>query len=219
MNASLWTELQVWFALRGVRERTVVLIAVVVVLGYGWQFLVKDGLEQYMQAEIRNLAQLQTQNAALEAQRAELDAVAEADPNALLQRTIARLNAQNTRLDLEIEAMSGKLVQPADMAVVLSRVMSQQGGVKLLGMQNRPPESLFFRTGNGDAGALVIYKHGLDLTLKGSYLDVLQYLAEIESLGVRFFWERVEYKAVTYPEGEIAIQVFTLSTQEQLLDV
>ena len=219
MNASLWTELQVWFALRGVRERTVVLIAVVVVLGYGWQFLVKDGFEQYTQAEIRNLAQLQTQNAALEAQRAELDAVAEADPNTLLQRTIARLNAQNTRLDLEIEAMSGKLVQPADMAVVLSRVMSQQGGVKLLGMQNRPPESLFFRTGNGDAGALVIYKHGLDLSLKGSYLDVLEYLVEIESLGVRFFWERVEYKAVTYPEGEIAIQVFTLSTQEQLLDV
>jgi len=66
----------------------------------------------------------------------------------------------------------------------------------------------------------VIYKHGLDLSLKGSYLDVLKYLAEIESLGVRFFfWERVEYKAVTYPEGEIAIQVFTLSTQEQLLDV
>ena len=44
MNASLWTELQVWFALRGARERAVVLIAVVVVLGYGWQFLVKDGL-------------------------------------------------------------------------------------------------------------------------------------------------------------------------------
>ena len=219
MNASLWTELQVWFALRGLRERAIVLITIVLVLGYGWQFLVKDGLEQYVQAEIRSLAQLQSQNAALEAQRADLDAVAEADPNKLLQRTIARLNAQNARLDLEIEAMSGKLVQPADMAVVLSRVMSQQGGVTLLSMQNRPPESLFFRTGNNDAGALVIYKHGLDLTLKGSYLDVLKYLAEIETLGVRFFWERVEYKAVAYPEGEITIQVFTLSTQEQLLDV
>ena len=97
--------------------------------------------------------------------------------------------------------------------------MSQQGGVTLLAMQNRPPESLFFRTGNNDAGALVIYKHGLDLTLKGSYLDVLKYLAEIETLGVRFFWERVEYKAVAYPEVEINIQVFTLSTQEQLLYV
>ena len=28
MNASLWTELQVWFALRGLRERAIVLIAV-----------------------------------------------------------------------------------------------------------------------------------------------------------------------------------------------
>jgi hypothetical protein len=60
MNASLWTELQVWFALRGLRERAIVLIAVLVALGYGWQFLVKDGLEQYVQTEIRNLAQLQS---------------------------------------------------------------------------------------------------------------------------------------------------------------
>ena len=112
MNASLWTELQVWFALRGLRERAIVLITIVLVLGYGWQFLVKDGLEQYVQAEIRSLAQLQSQNAALEAQRADLDAVAEADPNTLLQRTIARLNAQNARLDLEIEAMSGKQGHP-----------------------------------------------------------------------------------------------------------
>jgi len=35
MNASLWTELQVWFALRGLRERAIVLITIVLVLGYG----------------------------------------------------------------------------------------------------------------------------------------------------------------------------------------
>ena len=86
MNASLWTELKTWFGLRGLRERAIVLVAVVVTLGFGWQFLVKDGLEQYVQSDIRNLAELQSQNAALEAQRAALDAVAEADPNTLLQR-------------------------------------------------------------------------------------------------------------------------------------
>ena len=219
MNASLWTELKIWFALRGKRERGVVLVAMMAVLGFGWQFLVTDGLEQYVAAETVRLSALKAQKSTLQAQYGELAAVAEADPNTLLKRTIARLNAQNTRLDMEIEAMSGKLVQPVDMAVVLGQVMSQQGGVTLLAMQNRAPESLFFRTGNSDAGALVIYKHGLDLSLKGSYLDVLNYLAAIEMLGVRFFWERVEYKAQEYPDGEITIQVFTLSTQEQLLDV
>ena len=54
MNASLWTELQVWFALRGLRERAIVLISVLVALGYGWQFLIKDSLEQFVPTQ--NLA-------------------------------------------------------------------------------------------------------------------------------------------------------------------
>ncbi|MDA1207911.1 MAG: MSHA biogenesis protein MshJ, partial [Proteobacteria bacterium] len=62
-------------------------------------------------------------------------------------------------------------------------------------------------------------KHGIELTLQGSYLDVLRYLAAIENIGVRFFWERVEYQVEQYPLGEVSIEVFTLSTQEQLLDV
>jgi len=78
---------------------------------------------------------------------------------------------------------------------------------------------LFFRTGGGEDKPLVIYKHGIELTLQGSYLDVLRYLAAIENIGVRFFWERVEYQVEQYPLGEVSIEVFTLSTQEQLLDV
>ena len=48
---------------------------------------------------------------------------------------------------------------------------------------------------------------------------MLRYLAAIENIGVRFFWERVEYQVEQYPLGEVSIEVFTLSTQEQLLDV
>ncbi|MGB2331511.1 MAG: hypothetical protein ACPH3H_12490, partial [Pseudomonadales bacterium] len=78
---------------------------------------------------------------------------------------------------------------------------------------------LFFSSGELGDEPLVVFKHGLNLTLRGSYLDVLRYLSAIENLGVRFFWERVEYKSEAYPLGVIAIEVFTLSTQEQLLNV
>ena len=219
MNASLWAELSLWFSARASRERAVVLIATLVLLGYGWQMLVQDNVARFIGTEGGRLQQLNQQQQGLQAQYESLAAISEADPNALLRRTIDRLAAQNKRLDLEIEALSGKLVLPADMASVLSRVMAEQTGVRLIAMSNEPPVSLFFRTGGGEDKPLVIYKHGIELTLQGSYLDVLRYLAAIENIGVRFFWERVEYQVEQYPLGEVSIEVFTLSTQEQLLDV
>ena len=219
MNPSRWQELNVWFSARAARERLVVLFAALVLFSYGWQLLVRDSLTAFIATQTLRSTQLSQQQSLLQAQYDDLSRIAEADPNALLKQTIGRLSAQNERLDFEIEALSGKLVLPAEMAGVLSRVMADQPGVTLVGMTNRPPESLFFRTSGDENSPLVIYKHGIELTLQGSYLDVLRYLAAIENLGVRFFWESVEYEVKAYPLGEVAIEVFTLSTQEQLLDV
>ncbi|MGB1343841.1 MAG: hypothetical protein ACPHAN_14085 [Pseudomonadales bacterium] len=219
MNPSLWLELQTWFGLRSARERGIVLITVSLLLFFGWDWFLQANLDAFAASETRRLQSLEQINVGLNDQLETLSAIAQENPNTLLRRTISRLNAQNDRLDLEIEAMSGTLVQPIQMANVLSQVMLQQGGVELLSIENRPPESLFFSSGELGDEPLVVFKHGLNLTLRGSYLDVLRYLSAIENLGVRFFWERVEYKSEAYPLGVIAIEVFTLSTQEQLLNV
>ncbi len=116
MNASLWAELSLWFSARAPRERAVVLIATLVLLGYGWQMLVQDNVARFIGTEGGRLQQLNQQQQGLQAQYESLAAISEADPNALLRRTIDRLAAQNKRLDLEIESLSGKLVLPADMA-------------------------------------------------------------------------------------------------------
>jgi len=219
MNPSLWLELQTWFGLRSARERGIVLITVSLLLFFGWDWFLQANLDAFAASETRRLQSLEQINVGLNDQLETLSAIAQENPNTLLRRTISRLNAQNDRLDLEIEAMSGTLVQPIQMANVLSQVMLQQGGVELLSIENRPPESLFFSSGELGDEPLVVFKHGLNLTLRGSYLDVLRYLSAIENLGVRFFWERVEYKTESYPLGVIDIKVFTLSTQEQLLNV
>ena len=219
MNPSIWDELQTWFGLRSKRERGIVVIMVVLLLVSSWDWFLRVNQQSFVAAETVRLQTLEQTNLGLAEQHDNLAAIAQENPNTLLLRAISRLNAQNKRLDLEIAAMSGTLVQPIQMANVLSRVMLQQGGVELLSIENRPPESLFFSSGDLGDEPLVVYKHGLNLTLRGSYLDMLRYLSAIENLGVRFFWERVEYKAETYPLGVIDIKVFTLSTQEQLLNV
>ncbi|MEL0218693.1 MAG: hypothetical protein VXB09_13705 [Gammaproteobacteria bacterium] len=218
MNGERWQALQVWFGLRPARERLILMLAIGVVLGYAWLLLGLDTLTARAADVERQLLQIQRENAALSNAHAALKNSAEEEPNSALQRQIARLEAQNARLDVEVGAMSVTLVEPERMAMVLSRVMAKQPNIELIGMQNRSAEQLFFRA--VDSGEpLVVFKHGLRLELKGRYLDALKYLADIEALGVRFFWESVTYEAEEYPDGILTIDVFTLSTQEQLINV
>ncbi len=218
MNGERWQALQVWFGLRPARERLILMLAIGVVLGYAWLLLGLDTLTARAADAERQLLQIQRENAALSNAHAALKNSAEEEPNSALQRQIARLEAQNARLDVEVGAMSVTLVEPERMAMVLSRVMAKQPNIELIGMQNRSAEQLFFRA--VDSGEpLVVFKHGLRLELKGGYLDALEYLADIEALGVRFFWESVTYEAKEYPDGILTIDVFTLSTQEQLINV
>ena len=218
MNGERWQALQVWFGLRPARERLILLVATGVVLGYAWLLLGFDTLTASGAEAERRLSQFQRENSALASAHASLMMAAEEEPNTALERQIARLEAQNARLDVEVGAMSVTLVEPERMAMVLSRVMAKQPNIELVGMQNRAAEQLFFRA--VDSGEpLVVFKHGLRLELRGGYLDALKYLADIESLGVRFFWESVTYSSEEYPEGTLTIDVFTLSTQEQLINV
>jgi MSHA biogenesis protein MshJ len=218
VNGERWQALQVWFGLRPARERMILMLAIGVVLGYAWLLLGFDTLTARAVDAERRLSQIQRENAALSSAHAALKNSAEEEPNTALQRQIARLEAQNARLDVEVGAMSVTLVEPERMAMVLSRVMAKQPNIELIGMQNRSAEQLFFRA--VDSGEpLVVFKHGLRLELKGGYLDALKYLADIEALGVRFFWESVTYEAEEYPDGILTIDVFTLSTQEQLINV
>ena len=218
MNDSRWQALGVWYALRPARERLILLVAAVVLLAYVWFVLAFETLEASQASTERQLVQLTQENAALALAHENLRVAADEQPNAALERQIARLTAQNARLDVEVGAMSVTLVEPERMAMVLSRVMARQPNIELIGMQNRPAEQLFFRA--VDSGEpLVVFKHGLKLELKGRYLDALQYLADIEALGVRFFWEAASYQVGEYPDGVLTIDVFTLSTQEQLINV
>jgi MSHA biogenesis protein MshJ len=60
------------------------------------------------------------------------------------------------------------------------------------------------------------YRHGVELTLKGSYFDLVQYLSQLEKLPVRLIWGRTELRVEQYPEVRLTVQVQTMSSQPSL---
>ena len=65
--------------------------------------------------------------------------------------------------------------------------------------------------GGGD-----LYRHGLEMTLRGSYIDLTQYLTDMEKMPARLLWGPVELQVEKYPEVRMTLQVHTLSTQRSL---
>jgi MSHA biogenesis protein MshJ len=64
-----------------------------------------------------------------------------------------------------------------------------------------------------------VYRHGVEVTLKGSYFDLVQYLADLEKLPSPLLWGRVELQVEQYPEVKLTLVVHTLSTQRSLLAI
>lgn len=65
-------------------------------------------------------------------------------------------------------------------------------------------------------GGADLYRHGLEMTLRGSYFDLTQYLADMEKLPARLLWGPVDLQVEKYPEVRMTLQVHTLSTQRSL---
>jgi len=64
-----------------------------------------------------------------------------------------------------------------------------------------------------------VYKHGVVLKLRGDYFRVLGLMKSLENLSWKFYWDSLDYKVVEYPQAEIELKVFTLSSEEGLFGV
>ncbi len=57
----------------------------------------------------------------------------------------------------------------------------------------------------------MVYRHGVEVTISGSYLDLMAYLNALEALPWHMFWGRVELDAEQYPKVNLTLRLYTLS--------
>ena len=66
---------------------------------------------------------------------------------------------------------------------------------------------------------LLLYKHGIKLVLKGEYFQLRDYLQQLEQLQWQFFWQEFNYQLLEYPNGELHIEMYSLSTKKEFIGV
>jgi MSHA biogenesis protein MshJ len=77
-------------------------------------------------------------------------------------------------------------------------------------------ESLRVLPGAQVEGGSLLYRHGVEMTLRGRYFDLLQYLSDLERLPVQLLWGSGDLQVEQYPEVKLTLQIHTLNPQRSL---
>ena len=215
-----------WIDSQSLRERALILGAVILAVFLIWEKLLLDPLDK--EAKQLNI-EIKKQNkelARVREQQAQVLNRASTDPNAQTQKDIEALRTAMRSLDERLRLMTVDLIDPAKMAQVLEDVLTRETDLKLISVEALSPrplseeKTLDENTAKRSKSKLPgVYQHALQIEFQGSYLSTLNYMQQLEKLSQQFYWGSVDFSVEDYPKARVIITVNTLSLNKAWIGV
>lgn len=196
------------------RERLMVVATVLVILSF-LADLVLFGPQR------RNSAALQQQIAQQKVTLGALTKVLVETSGAQTADGLGKERAERDELRARVaqaESLIGLVSNATPLGEVLRVMLVARPDLSLVSLKTLPPE-VFYRApvavsgaqGKAGAPALSLYKHGIEVAVKGNYLALLPYLESLQHNPYRIFWTSVKLEVATYPETTLKMMLYTLS--------
>lgn len=157
------------------------------------------------------------------------------DPNEKVNQQISQHEERLKQIDTTLLTLTSDLIDPVQMRFALMELLKMQQGVSLLSfdvVQAQPltlaknAQALEGKNALSEqqkteqaAESLILYKHGIKLKLSGGYFQLRNYLIQLENLQWMFFWTKFDYQLTEYPNSELIIELYSLSTQREFIGV
>lgn len=216
------------FAKLQLKERRLITIAAVggvLLLGYS---LGIEPAQNLAAAQRNQLAQQQTELDTLQAQLSSLRQQA-ANPDAELRKQVEDTLRQVAGIEQDLREFDHLLVAPDKMPGLLHALLAKNRGLELVSLKTLPATPLLSPASAAPAPATLqaqpaspvgakpapppggIYRHAMEITLAGSYADLLRYAEELQHVSPRPLWSAMQLKVIEYPRSELTFTLYTLS--------
>lgn|SRR5574340_1217251 len=157
--------------------------------------------------------------------------------NSPLRMRVAQLKQQLQEQDGYLQNRRSRLVEPDKMADVLRQVLSRNGGLQLVALKTLPVSLLIEnpQAANGAGQPAVtanagdvqkqpdaqkqIFKHGVQISVRGGYPELLRYISALERMPAQMFWGEVSLNVEQYPNSVLTLTLYTLSLDKTWLTV
>ena len=146
-------------------------------------------LEPAMKSVAANRLQLQSveqMNQRMQGEILLLTAKLNKDPNQEINLEFKQLMAQSQPLSLELAALVDSLITPAKMAQLLESVLATSPELTLVSMESLAAEPI--ANNNQSSEYSGYYVHPVRLEFTGNYFAILNYLTNLESLPMKYYW-------------------------------
>ena len=158
------------------------------------------------------------------------------DPDARERQELARLHQEVTRLTNTLRMTQGGLVPPERIVFLLERLLRQHARLRLVSLKTLPSAPVAGAAPKAAATALpatpppaaagtppapvinsapLLYRHGVEVVLRGSYLDMVSYMEALEAMPTHVFWGDAKLEVEQYPNASLRLNLFTLSLDDK----
>jgi MSHA biogenesis protein MshJ len=158
------------------------------------------------------------------------------DPDVGTRASLAAAKAEVGTLSDSLRAMQNGLVAPERIAPLLEKILRANGRLKLVSMTTLPV--LPMNEGRYDAAATppaapavpgaapaaaapppqptnLLFRHGVELTMRGNYLDMVNYMNALEDMPTQLFWGKASLAVEEYPNAQLTLTLYTLSLDQK----
>ncbi|MCE9641814.1 MAG: type II secretion system protein M [Betaproteobacteria bacterium] len=232
----MWAKYAAKMDALSLRERIAVFAAALVVTVGIMVLVFIDPISAREKAVKARMTLQQTEMTALQSQVQSIEQrLANPDAANLVRRDNVR--QQIAEIDERLKDMERSLVPAQRMNGLLQEMLARNPRLQLVGIRTLPVAPLVARsekavTPAAPAGAAAptptekssmgeggVFKHGVEITVRGTYAEMHDYLVRLEKSPWRMFWSRTKVETQEYPYLVMTVTIYTLSLDKAWLQV
>lgn len=197
------------------RERVMIFAAGALILVFVVNAALIDPLRTKQKRLAAENAQRQDELRTVQAESQRLAQVREVDPDAAARSRANALRAEIAKLSAQIAGEQRRFTTPERMRGLLDEMLERNKRLRLVDLKTLAVSSI----SEGQREGSRVFRHGVEITVSGSYLDLYEYLSALERLPTQLYWGRAEMSVAEYPVTTLKLTVYTVSFDKAWLIV
>lgn len=167
------------------------------------------------------------------------------DPDAQNKQRIAALQSNLQSLEIQLNSLQTTLIKPDKMPALLRSLLKKNGKLKLIELKTlattglldsvaseAPAQNPTLTAQAQDALQITssekyiapVFKHGVEITVEGRYLDLLAYVSDLEQMPWHILWSKAALNTDLsptrqWPSNRLKLTVYTLSLDQTWLSI
>lgn len=190
------------------RQRVMVFGGVALILVFVGHTLLIQPLREREKRLRGEIAQQQEEMTTIKAELPRLAKGSQSDPDAANRARRAALLEELRRLNSRIVDEQRRFTPPDRMRGVLEEILERNRKLALIDLKTLPVVPVAGQRPGQPGG---MYRHGIELSVKGTYAELYEYLRALEKLPNQIYWARAELSVQAHPTLVLKLTVHTLS--------